>query len=509
MRYLLDTLAKRDLFAWLTLAPSRWWHCLVYRDEFNWGGVEAALPPGLWEATAAASAASAAGTDAAAAAAAAEEEQELLSAADAVDPTQVGAPGGPKLAGLWNLKEFLPPALQEHLALLLAEFAYRPWKEAALAAVAGATQGGSQAVADARQAEDVQVGFVGVVVWWCRCVVSRLLGCLPCCARGGASSACPNPTLASSTHNPTNDTINRESKSNSKKPQVEYLKRELNGSWADRLMTKVQAFAAKCPPGSSHPECQFPLRAGSHLTPDDLGSPALAFVRTACHVLSLDAAVADEVALLRRRLLKLLGVGEFSAAAQFREPCMSFRLPDVICGYCNDCRDLDLCRDPELQAGGRWACRACGQGYDMAALEARLVGLLGARVREYALQDLQCLKCKQVRCGLVGAVACCCMRARADACMLSLFLPLNSTNSSPLIALPPSIQTHIQTINLNDTTQIATEHLCGSCKGCGGALTNTVRPDDARKRLVVFRNLAAYHGFELLQQLADDALALA
>ena len=57
--------------------------------------------------------------------------------------------------------------------------------------------------------------------------------------------------------------------------------------------------------------------------------------------------------------------------------------------------------------------------------------------------------------------------------------------------------------------QIATEHLCGSCKQCGGSLTNTVRPDVARKRLVVFRNLAAYHNFELLQQLADGALALA
>lgn len=70
---------------------------------------------------------------------------------------------------------------------------------------------------------------------------------------------------------------------------------------------------------------------------DELGSPALAFVRTACHLLALDATVSDEVALLRRRLLKLLGVGEFGSAAQFREPCMSFRLPDVICGWVRAC----------------------------------------------------------------------------------------------------------------------------------------------------------------------------
>ncbi|GBF92637.1 hypothetical protein Rsub_05251 [Raphidocelis subcapitata] len=373
VRYLLDTLAKRDLFSWLTLAPSRWWHALLYRDAYNFGGVEAALPEGLWEATERGAGGGGGG------------EAPDLSSLDAVDPTQIGTPGGPKLSCLWNLREFLPPALQEHLVLLLAEFVYRPWKEAAAAALRGASQGGSQAVADAQQAQDVQ---------------------------------------------------------------IEYLSRELGGSWGDRLMTKVQAFAAKCPPGSSHPECQFPVLAGSHLSEDELGSPALAFVRTACHLLALDAAVTDEVALLRRRLLKLLGVGEFGSAAQFREPCMSFRLPDVICGYCNDCRDLDLCRDPELQAGQRWACAACAQPYDMPAIEARLVKLLGARVREYVLQDLQCVKCKQV----------------------------------------------------------ATEHLCGSCKQCGGSLTNTIRPDVARKRLVVFRNLAAYHKFDLLQQLADDAL---
>lgn len=28
---------------------------------------------------------------------------------------------------------------------------------------------------------------------------------------------------------------------------------------------------------------------------------------------------------------------------------MSYVLRDVICPSCNDCRDLDLCRDPHLQ----------------------------------------------------------------------------------------------------------------------------------------------------------------
>jgi hypothetical protein len=55
--------------------------------------------------------------------------------------------------------EFLPRALQQHMVLLLAEWMYLPWQAAnrAAAAASGATQGGSQAVLDARQAEQVQV----------------------------------------------------------------------------------------------------------------------------------------------------------------------------------------------------------------------------------------------------------------------------------------------------------------------------------------------------------------
>jgi hypothetical protein len=64
---------------------------------------------------------------------------------------------------------------------------------------------------------------------------------------------------------------------------------------------------------------------------DELGSPALAFVRLLVHLLSLDGALEDQVRLLRRSLLRLVGVDEFSPAANWADPCISFRLPDVIC----------------------------------------------------------------------------------------------------------------------------------------------------------------------------------
>jgi len=63
----------------------------------------------------------------------------------------------------WNLVEFLPRALHQQMQLLLAEWMYLPWQEAnrQAARARGASQGGSQAALDTRQAEQMQVGG-----WW-------------------------------------------------------------------------------------------------------------------------------------------------------------------------------------------------------------------------------------------------------------------------------------------------------------------------------------------------------
>ena len=75
---------------------------------------------------------------------------------------------------------------------------------------------------------------------------------------------------------------------------------------------------------------------------------------------------------------------------------------------------------------------------------------LHGRLREYALQDVACVKCRRV----------------------------------------------------------SAAHLRGGgrCEVCAGALRLTVSAREAAKRLVVFRSLASFHGFELLRQLAVIAL---
>ena len=72
-------------------------------------------------------------------------------------------------------------------------------------------------------------------------------------------------------------------------------------------------------------------------------------------MLSLDANITNQVNKLKRDLLRLVDVGEFSEHAQFRDPCNSYILPEVICHSCNFCRDLDLCKDPSVTQvrGGR------------------------------------------------------------------------------------------------------------------------------------------------------------
>jgi len=48
--------------------------------------------------------------------------------------------------------------------------------------------------------------------------------------------------------------------------QVEYLREAVGGRWGDKVMTRVSSIIRHVPPGSTHPDCMFPQRAGSHLT---------------------------------------------------------------------------------------------------------------------------------------------------------------------------------------------------------------------------------------------------
>lgn len=146
---------------------------------------------------------------------------------------------------------------------------------------------------------------------------------------------------------------------------------------------------------------EFPVLAGSHLP---LKNPALEFVKAVCQVLQLDVNIRNQVNKLRRDLLKLIGMGQFADEAIFQDPCLSFLVPEVICEYCNSCRDLDLCRDPLITpvkgnqpASIRCDNTECQQPYNVATIEEQLVQIITRRAMSYTLQDLKCVKCRMVK----------------------------------------------------------------------------------------------------------------
>lgn len=81
--------------------------------------------------------------------------------------------------------------------------------------------------------------------------------------------------------------------------------------------------------------------------------------------------------------------------------------------YCNDCRDLDLCRDPSVSGEWRCAVPQCGQPYNREEMENALLQIVRQRERLYHLQDLVCLRCHSVKqahlaeqCDCAGAFSC-------------------------------------------------------------------------------------------------------
>jgi len=184
--------------------------------------------------------------------------------------------------------------------------------------------------------------------------------------------------------------------------------------------------------------------AGSHLSEVELGAPALAFVRGVVRLYSLDGTATEAVTVLRRQLLKLIHVKEFGSEAAWHDPCKSLVLPDVVCPSCQDCQDIDLCRDPAVQSKD-WRCRACGAERDVAVLEARLAASLRALVESYLVQDLKCAKCGTA----------------------------------------------------------ATQHMQRQCDVCGGHVRASQPAKQAMQEVAVFRSVATFQGMDTLAELAQ------
>lgn len=142
----------------------------------------------------------------------------------------------------------------------------------------------------------------------------------------------------------------------------------------------------------------FPVLPGSYLY---LTDPALEFIKFSCAAFGLAQNYQIEIGILKRNLLELVGVREFSDSAIFKNPCDPLKLSMVPCRYCDNIRDFDFCRDDELfpttLEQTRWACSVCEGDYDKIAIEFALIKVLHRLERDFTTQDLRCLRCKQIR----------------------------------------------------------------------------------------------------------------
>jgi DNA polymerase epsilon subunit 1 len=154
-----------------------------------------------------------------------------------------------------------------------------------------------------------------------------------------------------------------------------------------------------------HPELAadyiFPQLPGSHLK---LTNPVLQLIKSVMQVLSLDRAITLEARVLRKELLNLFDIREFSAEATFTNPSAALVVRGVICDECTCSRDLDLCRDSALLPPPstsdaetappplpKWKCDNCDAAYDKLRIEVQKM------VLEWCTQDVKCVKCKRLR----------------------------------------------------------------------------------------------------------------
>ncbi|GBG71097.1 hypothetical protein CBR_g8396 [Chara braunii] len=385
--YLLETLRSRELFEWVELIPERYWHTLLFMDQFNYGGIQATPSKGSKNT----GAANSQGIS---------ESQSSVDKKDEMDH--------PDIISCWNIVEYLPKATQEYFVVVVSEYIYIPWKH-------GIDKDRER---EASREQQSQPGTQSVTV---------------------AATA----------------DIEEEEK--------KFLRQQIASYFTDKLLRIVKdvqrhvglskrnvegdVSSAATPLSTPASSQDFAVQMGVLI---DNHSPALAFIKTICAVMMLDQTVDQKVRIMRKNLLKLVHVREFAEEAEFKNPCVSFTLPNVICSYCNDCRDLDLCRDTALLAR-EWRCAVpqCGQPYDRDWIENALLQVVRQRARLYQLQDLKCQRCRQVK----------------------------------------------------------ADRLAEQCK-CAGPFCCTESPLEFRQRLRVFLNIARYHGFILLQEAVEWLLEI-
>ncbi|KAK4760568.1 hypothetical protein SAY87_005461 [Trapa incisa] len=298
---MVKTLQNRDLFEWIELEPVQFWHSLLYKDQYNYGGIPV---------------------------------------------------GADEIISSWSICEHLPDAIQNNFIVTISEFIQIPWAYVQKEAENRSSSG------------DGDFCTPSITISAAETFEARLAG---------------------------------------------HLRDKINSHFSGKLLKIVRDMV-------QHKGLNRLDDHSHELAQSMKGDFTLDFIIRMCAVMALDQTIHHDVLVMRKNLLKYVRVREFAPEAEFHDPLDSFTIPNVICSYCNDCRDLDLSRDSSLMIPNQeWCCRVpqCGQPYDRQVMENALLQIVRQRERLYHMQDLICLRCKQVKvahlseqCNCAGSYMC-------------------------------------------------------------------------------------------------------
>lgn len=197
-----------------------------------------------------------------------------------------------------------------------------------------------------------------------------------------------------------------ENKHSDKAGEEDYIGKGVLGNLERPLMKRIRFLLKRHNEGASNPvimeEFTSPVVAGS-VRP--VGNVITQYINMLCAVYGLSEDLSLENQLLKRHLLEIIEVREFSPQAEFKNPSASLKLPQVICANCSFVRDFDFCRHDDLahkETNGSssyyvFVCENCGKDYKRVSLEERLVQEVQRMATLYQVQDLKCGKCRRTR----------------------------------------------------------------------------------------------------------------
>jgi len=362
LAFILETIHSKELFSNVGFSPTRRWESLLFMDQANFGGVsfkvhlneEGKVVEGAED----------------------EDEEDNDEDDDHLTPRESlrkQLRRRTQIEMSWEVASYLPVALHNPFNALITEFVYLPLEHRFYTSYGSATTPSPWRRRKRRREESGANDYVEEPV-------PRPPP--PPTSEGSSSTQAPMSTQ----------------KPDKVEEEETFLKTLVSSKFSSKLLKMISDIQRtvsedSMPIVDGKREPLFPRLPGSHLK---LHSPALEFVKTVSYVLALDKVVGDEVAMMRKALMKQLGMREFAPEAQFVDPCLSFVLPEVVCEYCSACRDLDICRDPNLTPD-EWRCASCEHLYNKDRIEIQLVDIANRRMSSYNMQDLKCRKCGMVK----------------------------------------------------------------------------------------------------------------